>query len=131
MNTYEVSIPKGSARYVVGREVAGPEAAALCADVLSQGHALLVTRTDETPEALRTKWESEFYDRDKRGYKRRRFRRTKEEKEWEAMAKYLWRVHKERIMMQYRKIAEAHSLCVNGDEQCACGVLHSRCRLEE
>jgi len=53
-------------------------------------HALLITRMDHTPEAVRAAWEAEFYDLDKRGHKRRRFKRHQVEKDWEAMAKR-WR----------------------------------------
>jgi hypothetical protein len=44
---------------------------------------ILITRMDMTPEAKRQKWTDTFYDLDKRGYKRRRFKKTPIEKDWE------------------------------------------------
>jgi hypothetical protein len=48
---------------------------------------IMVTRSDQTPEALREAWESEFYDIDKAGRRRRRYKRTQLEKDWEAWVK--------------------------------------------
>lgn len=45
--------------------------------------ALLVTREDQTPEARRQKWEDDFYDLDRRGYKRRRYKKSQTERDWE------------------------------------------------
>lgn len=47
--------------------------------------ALLIQRTAETLEARREHWDSEFYDRDRRGYRRRRFKVSAIEREWTAM----------------------------------------------
>jgi len=55
-----------------------------------ESRALLITRMDKTPDAVKGKWFSEFYDLDKRGHKRRRFKRPQIEKDWEAMTKR-WR----------------------------------------
>ena len=55
-----------------------------------ESRALLITRMDRTPEAVKAKWESEFYDIDKAGRRRRRYKRPQLEKDWEAMAKR-WR----------------------------------------
>lgn len=97
---WEVSIVVDeSARRVVARDVdrAGLGAAmAECQRLLDTGEylhppfrtgAMLVQREDQTAEARREKWEADFYDLDRRGYKRRRFKRPAIEKEWEAWAK--------------------------------------------
>ena len=55
-----------------------------------QSRALLITRMDKTPAALKAKWESEFYDLDKAGRKRRRYKRPQVETDWDAMSK-AWR----------------------------------------
>jgi hypothetical protein len=47
--------------------------------------ALLIQRTDQTLEARREHWDSEFYDRDRRGYRRRRFKVSAIERDWTAM----------------------------------------------
>jgi hypothetical protein len=48
---------------------------------------IMVTRMDQTPEAKLAKWDADFYDRDRRGYKRRRFKKPQIERDWEAMLK--------------------------------------------
>ena len=71
-------------------------ALARCVDLLKavskrvESRALLITRMDRTPEAMKAKWESEFYDLDKAGRKRRRYKRSQLERDWEVMAK-AWR----------------------------------------
>jgi hypothetical protein len=46
--------------------------------------AVAITRMDQTLEARRERWESEFYDVDRAGRRRRRFKRSQIEREWEA-----------------------------------------------
>jgi len=48
--------------------------------------AVLVTRSDQTPEARRAQWEADFYDIDKAGRRRRRYKKTPIEREFEAVA---------------------------------------------
>lgn len=84
-HTWEVSRARGlHARTPVLRE-AKPDAtmAEAIASVLNSGHAALVTRSDWTVEARRARWESEFYDIDRAGRRRRRYRRSATEREWE------------------------------------------------
>ena len=77
-------------------EPAERRALARCVDLLKakskrvESRALLITRMDRTPEAMKAKWESEFYDIDKAGRRRRRYKRPQIEKDWEAWAKR-WR----------------------------------------
>jgi predicted NAD/FAD-binding protein len=47
--------------------------------------AVAITRMDATLEARRAKWEADFYDIDKRGYRRRRYKKPAIEREWEDM----------------------------------------------
>ena len=51
---------------------------------------IAITRMDWTPEAQYAKWEADFYDVDKNGRRRRRYRRLQIEKDWEEMVK-AWR----------------------------------------
>lgn len=48
--------------------------------------SVLVTRSDWTYEARKAQWESDFYDLDKAGRKRRRWKKTPIEREFEAAA---------------------------------------------
>ena len=52
-----------------------------------ESRALLITRMDRTPEAMKAKWEASFYDIDKAGRRRRRYKRPQIEKDWGAWAK--------------------------------------------
>jgi hypothetical protein len=100
VHTWEVSIVfDTAARYVVARDVGrdGLERA------IAEGQAridngsyihpewktgaLAITRTDQTPEARRAHWEAEFYDIDRRGAKRRRYKKPQIERDWEAWVK--------------------------------------------
>jgi len=83
--TWEVAVSKGlRARRSVAVGKAGSADLLVAAQgVLAGGYGLLITRTDQTAEALRKRWESEFYDIDKAGRRRRRFRKTSIEREWE------------------------------------------------
>lgn len=49
--------------------------------------AVLIQRADQTLEAKRQAWFDAFYDLDRRGYKRRRYKRPAIEVSWEAWAK--------------------------------------------
>ena len=82
---WEVSKAKGlAARIPVLREASDPAIIAeAIASVLKSGSAALVMRSDWTPEARRERWESEFYDLDRAGRRRRRFRKTDIERQWE------------------------------------------------
>lgn len=83
--TWEVARAKGlAARVPVAVGKAGSaDLLAAAQEVLRSGSALLVTRTDWTLEARREKWESEFYDVDRAGRRRRRYRKTDIERQWE------------------------------------------------
>ena len=47
--------------------------------------AVLIQRVDQTAEAKRAKWEADFYDIDKAGRRRRRFKKPQIERDWEDM----------------------------------------------
>ena len=82
--TWEVAVAKGlHARVPVARDVGSRDTASHVAAILNSGGAAIVSRTDATPEALRKKWEDDFYDIDRAGRRRRRFRKTPIEREWE------------------------------------------------
>lgn len=93
MHTWEVARSKSlRARLPVLREARpGPEMLEAVRAVLAAGSAVLVTRSDQTAEALREKWESEFYDEyeirsgPNAGAirRRRRYRKTDVERAWE------------------------------------------------
>ena len=82
---WEVARSKGlSARTPVLREASDRATIAeAIASVLTSGHAAVVTRSDWTREARKAKWESEFYDVDRAGRRRRRYRKTDIERQWE------------------------------------------------
>jgi len=82
---WEVSRAKGlAARIPVLRGATDPAIIAeAIASVLNGGHAVLVIRSDWTPEARKARWESEFYDVDRAGRRRRRYRKTNIERQWE------------------------------------------------
>ncbi len=50
-----------------------------------QTGVVAVTRMDQTLEARQAKWFADFYDIDKRGAKRRRYKKPLIEKQWEEM----------------------------------------------
>lgn len=54
--------------------------------LLAAGHAVSLWRTDSTPQARREKWSADFYDLTRSGAKRRRYKKSSVEREWEAMA---------------------------------------------
>lgn len=98
MATWEVSIVVDTAaRQVIARDVeqadlerAVAEAQARIRDgayrhAAWQVGAVCVTRMDKTPDALRAKWEADFYDIDKAGRRRRRYKRPQIERDWEDM----------------------------------------------
>jgi hypothetical protein len=94
MTTWEVSIIGDlSARTVVRKDVPQSELleAYKHASVVASGYtgwgrprSVMLTRSDHTPEARRARWEAAFYDLDRRGYRRRRFRKSQTERDWEA-----------------------------------------------
>jgi hypothetical protein len=49
--------------------------------------AILIQRTDQTPEAKRERWERDFYDVDRASRRRRRYRASLIEREWIEMVK--------------------------------------------
>jgi len=49
--------------------------------------AISITRMDCTSEARRAKWEADFYDIDKAGRRRRRYKKPEVERQWEAWVK--------------------------------------------
>jgi hypothetical protein len=128
--TWELAIPRGYGRDVVGRGLHASQLEELTRKSLAEGHALLITRTDQTPEAQKEAWAAEFYDIDKRGHKRRRFRRSATEREWEKIGKQIGKAHRDRMRLKYTKYRESNISCVNGDAMCACAVVHTKCRLE-
>lgn len=82
--TWEIALTKGlAARVVVARDVETKDVGLILASHLVKGHAVVVTRSDSTPEAKRAKWEEDFYDIDRAGRRRRRYRKTQVEREWE------------------------------------------------
>jgi len=86
--TWEIARLVGTAaRLPVASCSTGDEMATAIAEVLKSGSAVSVWRTDQTPEAKRAQWESDFYDLDRAGRRRRRFKRPLIEREWEAWAK--------------------------------------------
>lgn len=85
---YQVSRIRGhSAVDGTRAELTAEEAGDQLAKLLREGNAVVVTRMDWTPEARRAKWEADFYDVDRAGRRRRRYRRTPLEREWEEMLK--------------------------------------------
>jgi hypothetical protein len=107
MTTWEVSVARGTAaRLPQLRETqTGEEMAAVLAAILKSGQAALIIRTDQTPEAKRAKWEADFYDIDKAGRRRRRYKRPVIEKEWEEMIKQVKReARDERKRYQAREV---------------------------
>lgn len=46
--------------------------------------AVLVQRSDQTAEAKRAAWEEAFYDVDRAGRRRRRYKKSQIERDWEA-----------------------------------------------
>jgi hypothetical protein len=98
MATWEVSIVVDTnARQPVARDVEGDaleRAVATAQARIDAGEhpgakyrkgAILIQRSDQTPEAKRAKWEADFYDIDRAGRRRRRYRKPAIEKEWEEM----------------------------------------------
>jgi predicted NAD/FAD-binding protein len=97
--TWEVSIVVSTySRIPVARDVpSGPalvEAYLRAHELVASGEyphptwrtgAVLVQRSDQTLEARRERWDQEFYDRDRRGYRRRRYKKPSIERDWEAM----------------------------------------------
>ena len=99
-DTWEVAIVHDTAsKYVIARDVQQADLADTIAAAQARIRdgayihpewktgALAITRMDATSEGRRAHWEAEFYDRDRRGYKRRRYPKPAIEKEWEAMVK--------------------------------------------
>jgi hypothetical protein len=96
MHTWEVSTSSSlSTRRTLYRDVTDSDLPdrwlrayrfAQASPVAGRTPAVLVTRTDWTPEARRAKWESDFYDLDKAGRRRRRWKKTPIEREYEAAA---------------------------------------------
>src|SRR5688572_13147908 len=126
---YEIAYPRGYGRVVVG-VLPVSDMERHVSKVLKDGHALLITRSDQTPEALKKAWAAEFYDIDKRGHKRRRFRRSATEREWEKIGKQIGKAHRDRMRLKYTKHPAINVSCANGDSMCACAVVHTKCRLE-
>lgn len=97
---WEVSVVVDSAgRFPIGTAPSGAELEELVATAqqrIDSGDyphpswkvgAILIQRSDQTLEAQRKAWFDAFYDVDRRGYKRRRYKRPDIEKQWEAWAK--------------------------------------------
>ena len=97
MALWEVSIVfDTAARYVTARDVRQDQLGVAIAEAharIADGSyihpawktgAVAVTRMDQTFEARRAQWEADFYDIDKAGRKRRRYKKSQIERDWEA-----------------------------------------------
>lgn len=119
--TWEVSIPQGTnARIPQAREIEpGADMSHLIASLLRSGEAVLIIRTDQTPEAKREKWEADFYDIDKAGRRRRRYKKTQLEKEWEEVAKTIKQERKEASSQAKRQRSKSLN---DSDATAECGT---------